>query len=143
MTTKPETDDEILRRITAAQATIDVATRNKKQAEAELLARRKSEIDQLLKAKDEPYGKVDIIVGNHKIAVTIPKKIEWDDDKLAAIAKLMVADGQDPNVYMKIEHSVSETVYKNWSKEMQDYFAVARTVKVGTVSLKITEEKGE
>lgn len=141
MTTEPESDAELLQRITAASATIEVATRNKKNAEAELLARRKPEIEKLLKAKDEPFGKVDIIVGNHKVQITTPKKVEYSQPALKAIAKQMVAEGVDPEIYIKIEYDISENTYKAWPQEMRDYFADARTVKPGSASLKVVEEK--
>lgn len=136
-----ENDDDLLRRIQSAESTISLCKKNIDSAKAELLRRRKDEITQLLKAKDEPYGDVTITVGNHQVKVTTPKKVEWNSEQLAAMAKQMESENVDPRLYMKIEYGVSETVYKQWPTEMKDYFMPARTVKPGTVSIKVAEAK--
>lgn len=135
------TDDDLLRQITAAEATIAVAKRNADQAKAELLARRKDEITALLQAKDEPFGKVEITVGNHRVAVTIPKKVEYNQDLLKAKVKQLVDSGENPDMYIHTEYGVSETMFKNFPIEVQEWLAEARTVKQGTVSLKVVEVK--
>lgn len=136
-----ESDAELLLRIQQAQATIDVATRNKKNSEAELLARRKDEITTLLKTKDEPYGKVDIIVGNHKVAVTTPKKIEYDQSLLKQKVRQLIDANENPDLYIKTEYDISETRWKEFPVDVQKWLGEARTVKPGSVSLKIVEEK--
>lgn len=138
-----ETDDELLRRIEGAEATIAVCERNIKLAKTDLLERREKEIQALLKAKDEPFGKVDIIVGNRKVAITVPKKVDWAQDQLAAKYKEIAESGEMPEMYMKVKYDVSETAYKNFPKEVQDYLAPARTVTPGNPTVKIVEEKGE
>lgn len=138
---RPETDDEILRRIQGAEATVAIATKNIKAAKAELLSRRKDEIAKLLKENPEPFGGVTLTVGNHQIKVTTPKKVTWSQPHLKTIAKQMVDGDVDPELYIKIEYDINETVYKNWPQEMRDYFADARTVEPGTVSMKIVEDK--
>lgn len=141
--TKDETDDSLLRRIEGAEATIAVCERNIKLAKAELLERREKEIKALLKAKDEPFGDVTIIVGNHKVKVNTPKKVTWDDKQLAKKHAEIVASGENPEMYLKVKYDVSETAYKNFPQEVRDYFASARTVTPGNMSLKIVAEKSE
>jgi len=141
--TKDEADDSLLRRIEAAEETIAVCERNIKQARAELLERREKEIQALLKAKDEPFGDVTIVVGNHKVKVNTPKKVLWDERLLAAKHKEIVASGENPDMYMKVKYDVSETAYKNFPQEVRDYFAPARTVTPGNMSVKIVGEKSE
>lgn len=138
-----EADDSLLRRIEGAEATIAVCERNIKLAKAALLDRREKEIQALLKAKDEPFGDVTITVGNHKVKVNVPKKVVWDADALAAKHKEIVESGENPEMYMKVKYDVSETAYKNFPQEVRDYFAPARTVMPGNMSLKIVAEKSE
>lgn len=140
-TISEESDDGLLRRIKGAEDTIEVCTKNIKSAKAELLSRRKKEIDLLLKAKDEPYGDVNIVVGNHKVKVNVPKKVDWDSDILSKIWDDMQADGVRPQDYIDREYDVSETKFKSWDLDMQSYFMKARTVTPGNLSLKIIEEK--
>ncbi len=134
-------DDELLRRIIAADATIEEATKCKKLAIAKLLEIRKTEISGLLKVKPEPYGDVNIIVGNHKCKVKTPKKVEWDQKILAEKHKEISDSGNDPLVYMEVDYKVPEAKYKAWPTEQRLYFESARTVKSGTVGFEIVEEK--
>ncbi len=108
-----------------------------------LLDRREKEIQQLLKAKDEPFGDVTIVVGNHKVKVNTPKKVTWDNDALAKKRADIIASGDNPDVYIKTEYAISETAWKGWPAEVRDFFQDARTVTPGNPSLKIVEEKSE
>lgn len=133
------TDDELLRLIEQAEATKAVADRNIKLHKAALIDRREKEIQQLLKAKDEPFGDISIIVGNRKVKVNIPKKVTWEQKKLAEKRKSIVESGDNPDVYIDTEYSISETAYKKWPDEVRDFFQDARTVTPGNPSLKIVE----
>ena len=135
------TDDELLRLIEQAEATKAMCDKNIKQHKAELLNRREKEIQQLLKAKDEPFGDVKIIVGNREIKVNVPKKVAWEQKKLAEKRKLIVEAGDNPDVYIDTEYSVSETAYKKWPDDVREFFQDARTVSAGNPSIKIVEEK--
>ena len=144
MTNEPkETDDALLRRIEAAEANIAVCERNIKLAKTDLLERREKEIQALLKAKDEPFGDVSIIVGNRKVKINVPKKVTWEQEQLATKYKEIVESGELPEMYMKVKYDVSETAYKAFPKEVRDYLAPARTVTPGNPTVKIAEEKGE
>lgn len=135
------TDDELLRLIEQAEATKAMCDKNIKQHKAELLNRREKEIQQLLKAKDEPFGDVKIIVGNREVKVNVPKKVTWEQKKLAEKRKLIVEAGDNPDVYIDTEYSVSETAYKKWPDDVREFFQDARTVSAGNPSIKIVEEK--
>lgn len=134
------TDDELLRSIEQNEAIAAEAERNIKQAKTELLARRQSEISALLSDKDEPFGDVSIIVGNRKVKVGTPKKVTWEQDKLADKYREIAKAGDNPAVYMDIKYSVSETAYKKFPQEVRDFFEDARTVQPGTQTIKIVEE---
>lgn len=135
------TDDELLRLIEQAEATKAMCDKNIKQHKAELLNRREKEIQQLLKAKDEPFGDVKIVVGNREVKVNVPKKVSWEQKKLAEKRKLIVEAGDNPDVYIDTEYSVSETAYKKWPDDVREFFQDARTVSAGNPSIKIVEEK--
>lgn len=135
------TDDELLRLIEQAEATKAMCDKNIKQHKAELLNRREKEIQQLLKAKDEPFGDVKIIVGNREVKVNVPKKVTWEQKKLAEKRRLIVEAGDNPDVYIDTEYSVSETAYKKWPDDVREFFQDARTVSAGNPSIKIVEEK--
>ena len=136
-----KTDSELLTQIEAAEAEKSKQDKIIKMAKGLLLQSRHEEIQALLKAKDEPFGSIDLIIGNHKVSVVTPKKVEWEQDRLRAICAEMVAEGVEPLLYMKIKYDISETAFENWPQDMQDYFRDARTVTPGNPSLKIVTEK--
>lgn len=135
------TDDELLRLIEQAEATKAMCDKSIKQHKAELLNRRESEIQQLLKAKDEPFGDVKIIVGNHEVKVSVPKRVTWEQEKLAEKRKLIVESGDNPDVYIDTEYSISETAYKKWPGYVREFFQDARTVSAGSMTLKIVDKE--
>jgi len=136
-----KTDEQLLIEISEAADAIAEHTKAKKSAEAELIQRRDAEIQKLLKAKPEPYGTVTLTIGNHQVKVDVKKTVKWDNDKLSSIATQMRAEKVNPTNYMKIEYSVSETMYKTWDDEMKKEFLPARTVTPGKATLKMSEEE--
>lgn len=137
------TDDDLLRQIEGAETTIAICTKNIKGAKADLLERRQKEIQGLLKKKDEPFGDVTIIVGNHKVKVNVPKKVDWDQKALAEKHAEIKKAGDNPDMYIQTEYNVSETAFKNFPDEVKAFFVDARTVTPGNASLKIVAEKEE
>lgn len=135
------TDDELLRLIEAAETTVAVCTRNIKKHKATLLDRREKEIQQLLKAKDEPFGDVTIVVGNHKAKVNIPKKVTYNQELLRKKYQEILASGESPDAYIKVEYDISENAYKAWTQEIKAYFLDARTVAPGNPTVKIMDEE--
>lgn len=101
-----------------------------------ILSRYESDLKELYKAKDEPFGAVNIQDGIITLTVTTPKKIEWDQDKLEYVFNDIRASGHDPEEYIDIQFKVREAAFKNWPSSIQDAFIPARTVQSGTPSMK-------
>jgi len=139
--TSDATDDQLLRQIEGAEATIAVAERNKKMAIADLLDRREKEIQALLSMKPEPFGDVTITVGNHQVKVNIPKKVLWDEKLMAAKYKEIASSGENPELYMQVKYNISETAYKNFPDDVRSFFEEARTISKGNATLKIVKDK--
>ena len=70
------------------------------------------------------------------------KNIEWDNDRLIGLWNQIEGDGADPSAYIKkkIEYSVSENAYKEWSQDMKDVFDEARTEKEAKFKFEFMEE---
>lgn len=136
-----ETDEQILQRIRNAESTIAVADRNKKQAIATLLDRREKEIQALLSMKPEPFGDVNLTIGNFAVKVNVPKKINWDEKLLAEKYKEIRESGEDADMYIDASYKISETKYKNFKPDVQSFFQDARTVASGNPSIKIEERE--
>ncbi len=136
-----KTDAELLVVIEAAEAEKAKQDKIIKMSKALLLQSKHDEIQALLKAKDEPYGSVDLIVGNHKVQVTVKKDVKWDQKGLESLWTRISDDGQNPKNFIKVEYDVSETMWKSWDTDMQDAFRDARTVQPGTATIKIVKEE--
>jgi len=91
---------------------------------------------------NKPYkcGTANIETSRHKIKVTVPKKVKWDEDQLKTIRTQVIASGKNPSDFIREKLSVTETMYKGFIKEIKDVFEPARTVSTGAVKI-IIERK--
>ena len=65
------------------------------------------------------------------VVADLPKKIEWDQTKLAALVETIRASGEDPASYIEITFNVSERAYGAWPEAIRSAFTPARTLKTG------------
>lgn len=65
------------------------------------------------------------------IVADLPKKVSWDQDRLAAMAERIRAAGDDPTEYLEIAYRVSERRYGAWPAAMREGFADARSETTG------------
>jgi hypothetical protein len=86
-------------------------------------------------------GTVRLADGAYTVVADLPKRVDWDQEKLAQMAR-NIADGkQDPSEFIDTKLTVSERKYGALPEAWRKGFEPARTVKVGT--LKITLEPNE
>lgn len=74
-------------------------------------------------------GTVHLPEGELSVACELRKKVEWDQEKLAAIRQRITKGGGDPDIYMRTEYKISEAAYSEFVRQVQDVFSEARTVK--------------
>ena len=115
------------------------ATRVSRALQEEVEHRLKDQIQAAYLAKGEDTGTVSIPCGAQNVDVSRPKKVEWDQDSLKAIGNRMKAEGLDPHEYIDRTYTVVEKRYTAWPASIQSKFTDARTVKTGSVSIKIKE----
>ena len=65
------------------------------------------------------------------VIADLPKKVSWDQDRLAAMAARIAASGDDPTEYLEIAYRVSERRFGAWPEAMREGFAAARTETTG------------
>jgi hypothetical protein len=77
------------------------------------------------------------------VIADLPKKVEWDQKRLAALIAMIRAEGDDPADYISTEFKVSERAYNAWPARIRDAFQPARTAKVGkmTIQLELTQSE--
>ena len=86
---------------------------------------------------DKDTGVVHFDDGNVRITADLPKKIEWDQTRLAEIARRISESGDDPKQYVEITFRVSETKFNAWPDTLKSSFNAARTVKTGKSSYRL------
>ena len=69
------------------------------------------------------------------VVADLPKKVSWDQDRLAAMAERIRAAGDDPSEYVEISFKVPERAYAAWPEAIRQGFEPARTVKTGTLKV--------
>jgi len=93
-------------------------------------------------ARGQSTGRVNVEEENgFTVSCDLPKKVEWNQGKLAdAIATIRSWD-ENPDEYVQIEIKVAETKYAAWPSAIKKLFEPARTLKAGRPSYTIKEAK--
>lgn len=89
----------------------------------------------LLAGKD--FGVVHLSDGPLRVTVDLPKRVSWDQAKLAAIARRIADSGERVEDYLDVEYSVSESRFNHWPPALKSEFEDARTVKPGKPSFRL------
>jgi hypothetical protein len=77
------------------------------------------------------FGVAHVTDGPLRVTYELPKRVSWDQKRLAEMAERIVASGERVQDYMDIELSVAESRFNNWPPALKEQFAAARTVKPG------------
>ncbi len=90
---------------------------------------------------DKPFGTVHLDDDGCTVTCDVPKKPEWDQQKLAALVHQISAAGDNPAEYVEISYKVAERKFTAWPEHIRLAFAPARVLKAGkaTVSIKANE----
>lgn len=88
------------------------------------------------KLQGKEFGTVNLINDGYKVTETIPKKIEWNQEKMNELFDRIAAAGDDPRAYMHIKLEVSEKSFGEFVPAVQSMFSDCRSVKPGKPSLK-------
>ena len=92
---------------------------------------------QLRLAAGKDTGVVHFDDGRVRITADLPKKIDWDQSRLAEITQHIAANGDDPAEYVEISYRVSEAKFSAWPESLKSAFAPARTLKTGKAGFRL------
>jgi len=92
---------------------------------------------QLRLAAGKDTGVVHFDDGTVRVTADLPKRVDWDQPKLADIARRIAASGDDPSEFLEISYRVSETKFNAWPESLKSAFAPARTVKTGKAGFRL------
>ncbi|MDF1854206.1 hypothetical protein [Pseudooceanicola sp.] len=131
--------------LAALQGELDHASKQLKAATARFSAalevRYATRAAEARRACGKDTGTVRLADGDYTVVADLPKRVDWDQEKLAQIARNIADSGDDPAEFIDTKLSVSERKYGALPEAWRKGFEPARTVKVG--ALKVSLEPAE
>jgi hypothetical protein len=128
--------------LASLQAELTHATKQLKSATARfstaLEVRYATRAAEARRACGKDTGTVRLVDGDYTVVADLPKRVDWDQEALAAMVARIRAAGDDPAQYVDITIKVPERKYTAWPDAIREGFEPARTVRTGT--LKVTLE---
>jgi hypothetical protein len=93
--------------------------------------------NKLLAETGKETGTVRFIKDDYIVTAKLPKKVVWEQNKLAEMA-LQIPE-EKRHKYLKVSYGVDERQYKIWPSEIKQFFSEARTVKISKPKFLIKE----
>ena len=121
-----------------ATTALDEAKRNRDWIEGIIAVRYGQRAIALRAEQRKDAGTVRFADGDVTIVADLPKRTEWDQDKLAAVVERIRAAGDNPAEYVEITYKVPERAYAAWPAHIRDAFTSARTVRTGKATFKLS-----
>jgi hypothetical protein len=95
----------------------------------------------LRQSESKDTGTVSFSDGEFTIRADLPKKVVWDEGKLASAVETIRSWDEDPKDYVSIEVKVPESRYGAWPPAIRSLFEPARTVSAGRATYKVERAK--
>ncbi len=121
-----------------AEAAIETARTTKAWLEGALGLKYGERATAALASAGKDSGTIRFDDGDITVVVETPKKVAWDQPKLAALVSLMIENGDAPTEYVDITYRVPERKYAAWPSQIHSTFEGARTVRTGKPSFRLS-----
>lgn len=95
-----------------------------------------------LRESHRDFGTTHLTERGFRVTFELPKRVHWDQKRLAEVAERIVASGEPVEDYLDIKLSVPESRYNNWPPALKAQFAPARTVEPGKASFRLEQRSG-
>lgn len=122
---------------------VESARRCKEWLESVLALRYAERAAELRRSQGKDSGTVRFEDGPVTVVSELPKKVDWDQAKLAALSERIRAQGDDPAEYLDVALKVSERRYAAWPSHIRSAFEEARTLRTGKPSFRLKIGQGE
>lgn len=124
-----------------ATAALDHAKRIKEWLDGAIALRFGEAAEAARRAEGKTTGTVRFEDGPVTVVADLPKRVEWDQGRLAQLVERIRESGEDPADYVDVTFKVSERRYGAWPPAIAKTFEPARTVRTGkpTFTLTLTE----
>ena len=133
--------------LAALQHEIDARLARNKSAKARLdhalAVRYADRAAEARRACGKDTGTVRLADGDFTVVADLPKRVDWDQDKLAAMVARIRDAGDDPAQYVDIAIKVPERKYAAWPDAIRKGFEPARTVRTGTLKVELLSQGGD
>jgi hypothetical protein len=83
-------------------------------------------------------GTVRFDDGDVTVIADLPKRVDWDQRRLAALVEQIRASGEEPGEYIEVSFNVPERAYAAWPERIRTVFEPARTVRTGRQTFKLS-----
>jgi hypothetical protein len=126
-----------------AAAALEAAKRVKDWLDGAIALRYAEQAAMLRQQQGKDTGTVRFEDGDVTVIADLPKKVEWDQQQIAALVERIRETGEDPADYVEISFKVPERKYTAWPESIRAAFAPARTVRTGkpTFRLELKENR--
>lgn len=121
-----------------AREALDAAKRQQDWIEAAIALRYEQRAIAARASAGKDTGAVRFQDGAVEVTADLPKKVEWDQVRLAALAEQIRASGENPGDYVEVSFKVPERAYTAWPERIRLAFEPARTVRTGRQSFKLS-----
>jgi hypothetical protein len=125
--------EEALKRAKAAKARLDAA----------LTVRYATRAAEERQAHAKDTGTVRFDDGDFTVVADLPKRVDWDQDRLSEIVERIRGSGDDPAQYVDIAIKVPERKYAAWPDNIRAVFEPARTVRTGALKVELLPQGGD
>jgi hypothetical protein len=125
--------DETSKLTKAAKARLDGA----------LTIRYATRAEELRQASGKDTGTVRFDDGDFTVVADLPKRVSWDQTKLADMVERIRVAEDDPAEYVDITFKVPERKYAAWPEAIRKGFEPARTVHPGSLKLALVSQEAE
>jgi len=86
-------------------------------------------------AAGKDTGTVRFDDGDYIVIADLPKRVDWDQGRLATMVARIRDAGDDPAEYVEISFKIAERKYVAWPEAIRQGFEPARTVRAGSLSV--------
>jgi len=93
------------------------------------------------RALGKDAGVVRLRDGDIIVVADLPKRIAWDQAKLAEMVERIRAAGDAPSDYVEVSYRVPERNYAAWPRAIREGFEPARTVRPGQLTIELIAEE--
>ena len=89
-------------------------------------------------AAGKDTGTIRFDDGAVTVIADLPKRLNWDQDKLAVLVERIRSEGDDPAEYVDVAIKVPERKFAAWPSHIRAAFESARTVRTGKPSFRLS-----